>query len=399
MMNQNLKNMLTSELSSAGAYLDRLFHALYEVTLVGKNQEFEVVLFEKVEQLNNQFNRCFVSEDSIGNHISIESPVEARTQVHRLYETLPLLMNCIGNETPWMEKLTVFINSSYQLAFYMHKHLKDHAEVDVQVPRLNILEVEEIASISHVVKEEVKAKSELGNLTLVHSIDEIFEEEEPVVNYQLFSLPLESVKEFGFAKNGMLSSLIQQRKKKYQEDLHAGHQAIFEKDFDRALTHFNKALNYVETAEVLTLIGWAYSLMEDLEQAKSYCLRAIQTDADYGPPYNDLGSYLLNEGQIEESLKWFDMAKKAVNYQNREYPYINAGRAWMLKKNLTRALDEFSKALSIAPFNEELHSTVEKLKKSIHKSTTKINRATLLKKPELPHTLKEVTNEHPGNLN
>lgn len=399
-MNQNLKNMLTGELSSAGAYLDRLFHALFEVTTVGKNQEFETVLFEKVEQLNNQFSRCFVSEDSIGNHVSIEGAREARTQVHRLFETLPLLMNCVGNETAWMEKITVFINSSYQLSFYMHKYLKDFADVDVQLPRLNILEVEEIASITKVVKEMPKAPSELGNLTLVHSMDEdVFDEDEPEMSYQLFNLPLKSVREFGFAKNGMLSSLISQRKKKYQEDLHAGHQAIFEKDFERALAHFNKALNYVETAEVLTLIGWTYSLMEDLEQAKSYCLRAIQTDADYGPPYNDLGSYLLNEGQIEESLKWFDMAKKSVNYQNREYPYINAGRAWMLKKNLTRALDEFSKALSIAPFNEELHSTVEKLKKSIHKSTTKINRAALLKKPELPPTLKEVTNEHPGNLN
>jgi tetratricopeptide (TPR) repeat protein len=399
MMNQNLKNMLHGELSSAGAYLDRLFHALYEVTTVGKNQEFETVLFEKVEQLNNQFNRCFVSEDSIGNHISLESPRDARIQVHRLFETLPLLMNCVGNQTPWMEKITVYINASYQLGFYMHKFLKDNADVDVQIPRLNILEVEEIASITQVVKETPKAPTELGTLTLVHSNDEPQEEEVPEMAYQLFSLPLDSVKEFGFAKDGMLSSLIQQRKKKYQEDLHAGHQAIFEKDFERALAHFNKALNYVETAEVLTLIGWAYSLMEDLDQAKSYCLRAIQTDADYGPPYNDLGSYLLNEGQIEESLKWFDMAKKSINYQNREYPYINAGRAWMLKKNLTRALDEFSKALSIAPFNDELHSTVEKLKKSIHKSTTKINRATLLKKPELPHTLKEVTNEHPGNLN
>ena len=88
-------------------------------------------------------------------------------------------------------------------------------------------------------------------------------------------------------------------------------------------------------------------------------------------PYNDLGTYLLTQGEIEESLKWFSLAKKAINYQNREYPYINSGRAWMAKKNFEKALDEFSKALTLAPFHEELHQTVEKLKRTLHRAHEK----------------------------
>lgn len=396
MMNQNLKNLLSGELSSAGAYMDRLFHALYEVSDVGQDREFKKDLCEKVEQLNGQYQRCFLAEDSIGNVNPVDGSREARVLVDRIFQTIPLLLGTVGDHTPWIEKTTAFINSAYQLSFIMHKRLIDNSDIDVQVPRLNILQMEEIPSIN---KDVTKENFTKNSFTLIHSEGFDDEEENESFNYQLFTLPVEAVKEFGFTKNGRLSSLIQQRKKKYQDYLHQGHQAIFEKDVETALSHFNKALNYVETAEVLTLIGWAYSLLEDLTQAKSYCLRAIQTDADYGPPYNDLGSYLLNEGEVEESIKWFEMAKKAVHYQNREYPYINAGRAWMLKKNLTRALDEFSKALSLAPYNEELHSTVEKLKKSIHNSTNKVNQPALLNKPKLPPKLQAVDTLPPGNMN
>lgn len=379
-MNQNLKNLISGELSSAGAYLDRLFHALYEVSDVGHDPDFKDELLEKVEVLNSKFNRCFLAEDTIGNAPYIDSHKEARVIVDRLFRALPLLIYSVHDQTQWLEKLVTFVNTSYELAFRMHKELKDHSEIDVQLPRLNILEMEEVPAFTQVVKEPYTKSS----LTLIHTEYEDEDDEAMKYSYPLFTLPMESVKEFGSTKNGMLSSLIQQRKKKHQDLVHLGHQHIFEKEFFKALECFNKALNYLETAEVLTLIGWTYSLMEDLDQAKSYCLRAIQVDPDYGPPYNDLGSYLLNEGQIDESFKWFDLAKKAVNYQNREYPYINAGRAWMLKKNLTKALDEFSKALSLAPFNEELHGTVEKLKKSIHKSTDKINQAAIARRNQLP---------------
>ena len=45
----------------------------------------------------------------------------------------------------------------------------------------------------------------------------------------------------------------------------------------------------------------------------------------------------------------------------------------MTKKNLTKALEEFSKALTLAPYHEELHHTVEKLKQSIHKASVDVS--------------------------
>ena len=42
----------------------------------------------------------------------------------------------------------------------------------------------------------------------------------------------------------------------------------------------------------------------------------------------------------------------------------------MSARRYEKALEEFSKALALAPYHEELHQTVEKLKKSIRPQIT-----------------------------
>ncbi|MGZ3809950.1 MAG: hypothetical protein ACXVCE_17835, partial [Bacteriovorax sp.] len=152
---------------------------------------------------------------------------------------------------------------------------------------------------------------------------------------------------------------------KYDQFIHRGHYFIAQKNYQEAKSSFYKARNYKDCAEILTLIGWTYSLLDDIKEAKSYCLKAIQKDTQYGPAYNDFGNYILNEGQVRESLRWFELAKRAHNYQNREYPYINAGRAYILLKQYEEGLREFSLALTLAPHHEELHETVTKLKNNL----------------------------------
>jgi Tfp pilus assembly protein PilF len=158
------------------------------------------------------------------------------------------------------------------------------------------------------------------------------------------------------------------REEKYEFYLHKGHYFIAQKNYDESKINFYRARNYKETAEVLTLLAWSYSLMGDKKTAKSFCLKAIQLDSQYGPAYNDYGNYLLAEGDVQDSLRWFELAKRAHNYQNREYPYINAGRANVLLQNYNQALTEFSLALTLAPHHHELHDTVSKLKNSLEKS-------------------------------
>ncbi len=59
---------------------------------------------------------------------------------------------------------------------------------------------------------------------------------------------------------------------KYDQNVHKGHGFISQKNYEEAQEQFYKARNYRETAEVLTLIAWTYSLLNNRNEAKAYCL-------------------------------------------------------------------------------------------------------------------------------
>jgi hypothetical protein len=64
---------------------------------------------------------------------------------------------------------------------------------------------------------------------------------------------------------------------------------------------------------------------------------------------------------VAESLRLFEMAKTATNNPQREYPYINSGRAYMIRKQYHLALRELQIALTLAPYHQNLHKTVQTL--------------------------------------
>jgi len=346
-MENNLKNILLSEVYSASTYIERLFHAMIEVSSLGVLPEGQSLAAKLHFDLTELFEQSLLLSKFTNTKNKFKNVKEVREFASQSQNLLSSLLKMDLDDDSLMEFTVEYINLTYRHAYEMHMLVTDYTDLDVQLPRVNL----------------VQMNNDFND-----------EADSPVENaVPSFSLNLDDVKKFGKMEIGAVSSLDWQRDKKCHELVQDGHEAVFNKDYDKALEKFSKALNYKESAENLTLLGWVHSLLENNEKAKTYCLKAIQKDPDYGPPYNDLGSLLLAEGQIEESIKWFDLAKKATNYQNREYPYINAGRAYMTKKNLTKALEEFSKALTLAPFHEELHHTVEKLKQSIHKASVDVS--------------------------
>lgn len=402
-MEENIKNLLTSELHCAWSYFERLSHAITDLSKIAQLPESKELTqkmnFDIVELLEvHVFSKEFINEN-VRN-------VSLRELKYKCKDTTELFERMIRlelNSEKTLETAVVFINLLYEFSYEWHHLLSDFSDLSIELPRVNLVEAI-VTKPKHLMRLDEELNSSLKEETQeleeteprIHSSgfsiidggaqtdvefmeDDDFddqEEDDEMENLEdkvipLFKLSKENIIRFQGAGLGSIGSLEWQRDKKYDKLLHEGHEAAFEKNFDIALEKFTKALNFKETAEVLTLVGWVHSLEGRLDKAKSYCLKAIQSDADYGPPYNDLGTYLLTEGQVEESLKWFEMAKKAINYQNREYPYINAGRAYMTVKNLPKALEEFSKALTLAPYHEELHATVERLKKSIHSSNEK----------------------------
>lgn len=339
---ETTNTLLLAEFFTATGYLERLLFAFTEMERLhygprGKNQ---------IQKLLNDSEVFFTREFSeFGMQPNKSEWGQFKNQIKSFNAFIEATIK-MPFKSARMESMVVgYINLIYRNSYEIHNFIIEVTDLEVQFPRLGLIEEETIPTIT---QDEEKNRAPL-----------FFLDEKKLQGYAE-----ESAK-----KNSPLVFLEMRREEKYDYYIHKGHYFISQKNYEEAKANFYKARNYKETAEVLTLLAWSYSLTDNRAQAKSYCLKAVQLDSQYGPAYNDFGNYLLAEGQVQESLRWFELAKRAHNYQNREYPYINSGRAYVLLKDFDQALREFSLALTIAPHHHELHETVSKLKNNLEKAT------------------------------
>jgi Tfp pilus assembly protein PilF len=112
---------------------------------------------------------------------------------------------------------------------------------------------------------------------------------------------------------------------------------------------YRHSIDTYPTAEAHTFLGWTYSFMGDYDAAIAECHRAIEIDPDFGNPYNDIGAYLIEKGELDEAVGWLEKALGAMRYDHPAYPYFNLGRVWERKHHFTRALAFYHKAAEIDP--------------------------------------------------
>ncbi len=118
---------------------------------------------------------------------------------------------------------------------------------------------------------------------------------------------------------------------------------------DRAIELYTQSIDVMPTAEAYTFRGWAYSFLGRVREAIEECHKAIATDPSFGNPYNDIGSYLMKLGELEEAVTWLERAKTAERYQPRHFPYMNLARLFAHLGQLARAIEELNGALSHCP--------------------------------------------------
>ena len=118
-------------------------------------------------------------------------------------------------------------------------------------------------------------------------------------------------------------------------------------DFNRAIELYTKSLALYPTAEAYAFRGWAYSFQGRLAEAIDECKKSIAVDQTFGNPYNDIGSYLVKKGELDEAIEWLEKAKTAPRYEPRHFPYMNLGRIYAQKGMVLRAIQEFEAALEI----------------------------------------------------
>jgi len=118
------------------------------------------------------------------------------------------------------------------------------------------------------------------------------------------------------------------------------------KELDEAVELYKKSIETCPTAEAYTFLGWTYSWMGRIDDAIAECLKAIDVDPSFGNPYNDIGSYLMMKGQVDEAIPWLERALQAPRYESYCYPHMNLGRAFESKRDWLRAKEEYRKALA-----------------------------------------------------
>jgi tetratricopeptide (TPR) repeat protein len=124
-----------------------------------------------------------------------------------------------------------------------------------------------------------------------------------------------------------------------------GYQKQSEGDLESAIALYHKSLELYPTPEAYTFLGWAYSFQGRYDDAIEECRKAIAIDPDYGNPYNDIGSYLIEKGKLEEAVPWLEKATHAKRYESYCYPHYNLGRVWEKKGDWMRAIQAYQEAL------------------------------------------------------
>ena len=118
---------------------------------------------------------------------------------------------------------------------------------------------------------------------------------------------------------------------------------------DEAIRLYERSARLHPTAEAYTYMGWAKSYQGRIEEAIDHCRRAITIDPEFGNPYNDIGSYLIAQGDLWACVRWFRRALLAPRYESYAFPHFNLGRVYEQRHRPLDAARHYGHALEEQP--------------------------------------------------
>ena len=137
-------------------------------------------------------------------------------------------------------------------------------------------------------------------------------------------------------------------------------------DYEEAIKLYQRSIATYPTAEAHTFLGWVYSFQQRYDEAIEECLEAIRVDETFGNPYNDIGSYLVAQGDLYNSVKWFKRALLAPRYESYAFPHMNLARVYEQRGRLLEAARHYGLAL-------EQESGYTQAAKALRKLQAKLN--------------------------
>ena len=137
-------------------------------------------------------------------------------------------------------------------------------------------------------------------------------------------------------------------------------------EYDMAVELYKRSLDLHPTAEAYTFLGWTYHYQGKIEEAIAECKKAIQIDPEFGNPYNDIGAYLIEQGQPDAALPWLERALQSKRYESYHYPNYNLGRVYVAKEWYGKARAYFERALKLCPDYTAAQEALDQLRLKIH---------------------------------
>jgi tetratricopeptide (TPR) repeat protein len=155
--------------------------------------------------------------------------------------------------------------------------------------------------------------------------------------------------EMPFGRAEYLSAEQETAKREALRLFQSAYEAQMRGELDEAADLYKQSLAAYPTAEAHTFLGWTYSFMNLIDEAIAECRRAIEVDPDFGNPYNDIGAYLIETGDLAGAVPWLKRAMHAPRYEAYFYPHFNLGRVYEAQRRYFDALDQYQAAMELNP--------------------------------------------------
>jgi tetratricopeptide (TPR) repeat protein len=155
--------------------------------------------------------------------------------------------------------------------------------------------------------------------------------------------------EMPFGKEEFLTDEQAAAKREALRYFQAAYEAQMRGDLDEAAALYTQSVEAYPTAEAHTFLGWTYSFMSLTDEAIEECHRATEVDPDFGNPYNDIGAYLIEQGNLFSAIPWLQRAMTARRYESYFYPHFNLGRVYEAQGRAFDALREYKAAIDLNP--------------------------------------------------
>jgi tetratricopeptide (TPR) repeat protein len=155
--------------------------------------------------------------------------------------------------------------------------------------------------------------------------------------------------EMPFGKEEFLTEEQAAAKREALRYFQEAYEAQIRGELDEAAALYTQSVEAYPTAEAHTFLGWTYSFMSLTDEAIEECHRATEVDPDFGNPYNDIGAYLIEQGNLYSAIPWLQRAMTARRYESYFYPHFNLGRVYEAQGRAHDALREYKTAIDLNP--------------------------------------------------